>query len=725
MSTTAPPPPVPGPQRAAAPDAPQPPPGDSRPAGPAQPTEPGEPEERSQEARAAQRELFAHAPEFILGSAASFGGSLVGGAQHGVSGGQVAGDVFLGGKTEIHHHTSAAGGSVHSAGEIPRAELDRLSGDFVEGPSFAAALERLRTERVLVLSGQHATGRRTAALMLLDRLGVPTVRALQPETGPSALPAQLTGSGGHVLCDMPLSRNRPLRDAHLYAAADRLKQFDDGYLVITVEASPYLPGVTPFCWEPPPAEEVLRAFLAARKTGGAETERLLTLDPVREFLAHGHHRCAEAAEFAGRLAEYDGTAAALAGLAGFSLSAVEKQCRDWLSAPDSELGLRDKAFLISLSVFDGAPYVLAAELGDRLFVNLQRLQHPEQEPAIPVFGPSAADRLALARAEGVTRNESTDWGPVPQYLAHFREPRTAHTLLTEVWTGHPSARPALVDWLKQLARDGRPMVRTRAAAAAAMLAAADLPSAMAALVDGWALSRSFGPRVTAANALTLAQLLEAPAILRLLTQWCGDAHWARRWTAIRAFALLAPVRPDLAAPALQALAARARAEDSSPAESRNLTESTALLLSGGNRGEMLAELVRLLQDTAPVRGLALAAFVRACESDEEGSLVDWYAESGSYDAGPARDLAMLWRTALGDRAHTKAALDALRTWLYAGERRPDAGQALTLLLPGLVTTAADHGRLDHLLRTLRSADGSPERPRIADRLLSVLNPRSA
>lgn len=329
--------------------------------------------------------------------------------------------------------------------------------------------------------------------MLLDRLGVPTVRALQPETGPSALPAQLTGPGGHVLCDMPLSRNRPLRDTHLYAAVDRLKQFDDGYLVITVEAPRYLPGVTPFCWEPPPAEEVLRAFLAAREPGGAETERLLELEPVRDFLAHGHHRCAEAARFAEQLAAYDGSAAALARLAGFSLDAVEKQCRDWLSAPDGELALRDKAFLISLSVFDGAPYVLAAELGDRLFVNLQRLQHPEQEPAIPVFGPSAADRLALARAEGTTRNEPTDWGPVPQYLAHFREPRTAHTLLTEVWTGHPSARPALVDWLKQLARDRRPLVRTRAAAAVAMLATADLPSAMAALIDGWALSPPSGP----------------------------------------------------------------------------------------------------------------------------------------------------------------------------------------------------------------------------------------
>ena len=184
-------------------------------------TETAEPEEQSQEARAAQRELFAHAPGFILGSAAAFGGSLVGGAQHGVSGGQVAGDVFMGGKTEIHHHGPAAG-SAYASGEIPPARLDQLAGVFVETPAFAAALQRLRDERVLVLSGAHATGRSAAALMLLHRLGVPAVHALQPETSPAALAAQLAQPGGHVLHDMPLSRNKPLRDTHLYSARDRL-----------------------------------------------------------------------------------------------------------------------------------------------------------------------------------------------------------------------------------------------------------------------------------------------------------------------------------------------------------------------------------------------------------------------------------------------------------------------------------------------------------------------
>ncbi|MFI1162184.1 hypothetical protein ACH4UM_00910 [Streptomyces sp. NPDC020801] len=706
------------------------------PAGSAAPQEPGaptgtppveegaEPEERTQEARAAQRELFAHTPGFILGDTAAFGGSLVGGAQHGVSGGQVGGDVYMGGRTEIHHH-GPAGATSDASGEIPRARLDALAEVFTDGPAFDGALRRLREERVLVLSGAHATGRSAAALMLLHRLGVPAVHALDPETTPGALGGRLSRPGGHVLRDLPLSRNRPLRDTHLYAAREQLEKAD-GYLVVTVENSPHLPGVTPCAWVPPSALDVVRAHLSRRRPDGDDVERLLALEPVAGFLAAADRHPAEAAAFAEALGAYDGSEGALARLADFGQAAVEKQCRDWLGDPGT--GLRDKAFLISLAVFDQAPYVLAAELADQLYVHLQQLQHPEQPPEIPVFGPPAADRLTLARAEGELRGEQTEWGPVTQFTAYFREERTPRVLLTEVWTRHPSARPALVEWIGRLARDGRPLVRTRAAAATALLAAADLPSTMALLVDRWATSRAFGPRVTAANTLTLAQLLGAPVVLRLLTQWCSDGHWGRRWTAIRALGLLAPLRPDLAGPALGALAARARADASNKAERDNLTESAALLLSGGpgrRRGEVLAEFVRLLYlDTPAVRDLALAAFVRACDNAEDGALVGWYAESGMYEADAARDLATLWRTALGDRTHTRAALNALHTWVYVAGRRADAAHALELLLPALVVTADDRKRLDHELRTLRAEDGGP-RPPLADRLLTVLHPAAA
>ncbi|MEW2621221.1 hypothetical protein [Streptomyces sp. NPDC048106] len=672
--------------------------------------------ENSHEARAAQRELFAHTPGFFLGEDTRVGGSMVGGAQHGVSGGRVDGDVYLGGRIEYHSHGPAEA-TLKASGEVPRESVEELAAVFAEGPAFAAALERLRKERVLVLVGAHATGRNAAALMLVHRLGVPAVHALSPETAPAALSGALTEPGGYVLRDLPLSRNRPLRDTHLFAARDQLAR-TGGCLVVTAENSPHLPGVTPCPWAPPTAEDVVRALLRRHRPGDADA--LFALPPVARFLADTDRRPAEAAAFAGALAAYDDSPQALTRLADFGQAAVEEQCRTWLGDP--ELGLREKAFIIALAVFDQAPYVLAAELADKLFLHFERLQHPERPPTVPVFGPPAEDRLALARAASEVRQEQTEWGPVPQFMAAFRDERTPPVLLTEVWTGHPSARPALVGWLRELARDGRPLVRTRAAAAAALLAVADLPSTIALLVDGWATAQAVGPRVTAANTLALAQLLDVPIVLRLLTQWCTDGHQGRRWTAIRALGLLAPLRPDLAGPVLDALAARARIDASSPAEQDHLTESAALLLSAGpRREEVLAEFVRLLPRDAPaVRDLALAAFARACDNDEEGALVGWYADIGMYQQDTARDLATLWRAALNDRTHTRPALTALRTWVHVAARRADAATALELLLPALVITAEDRNRLDHELRTMRAEDGGP-RPPLAEHLLTVLH----
>lgn len=673
-----------------------------------------------QEAHAARRELIEHTPEFILGASAAFGGSLVGGSQHGVSGGQVAGDVFMGGKTEHHHHGSA--GPRHASGEIPRAELDRLAAVFAESGPFAPALERLSRERVVVLTGAHSTGRRAAALMLLHRVGVRSVRALDPDVSPASIPDQITGAHGHVLCELALSRGRPLREHHVLAARERLRE-RDGYLVVTAERTAALHGVETERWEPPRAVDILYNHLG-HLLGKSGADEVSGLDVVRDFLTHDH-RPQELAAFAERLADFHRGAVSLDELAGFSRATVERQVRQWFD--DTATGLRDKAFLISLAVFDQAPYALAAELGDRLFAELQLTEAPEEAARIPVFGSSPAERLRLARARGYEENEATEWGPVPQLMAEYEDPRTARVLLEEVWTGQPSARPALVRWIKQLAADPRPVVRTRAAACTAMLATADLPSAMAQLIDGWATTRAFAPRLIAANALTLAHLLGVPAVPRILTQWCTDRHYARRWTAIRGYALLAPLSPDQASAALDALAGRARSDASSDYEQGQLAQSAALLLAAGDRAEMLGSLAALgRQESSAVRSFVLSSFVTACTHTDEDGVLAWFTGEGVRNPDGIRDLAALWRLALSDRAHTRAALDALRSWLYEADRHPETEFALATLLPQLVVSGEDLSRLSHLLRTMPGERGGPP-PEVTGRLLTVLtspSPRS-
>ncbi|MFD4030203.1 hypothetical protein ACFWVP_06635 [Streptomyces sp. NPDC058637] len=702
------------------------------------PDAPEEEAEQPQDAWSARRDLYAHSPGIMVGASARFEGGLSGRDQHGVSGGHVVGDVIMGSKTEIYQ--LGVSSDAHTSGLVPQDSLDRTAALFVpggDGSVFTGLVERLRTERVLVLSGQHFTGRRTAALMLLNRLGATPVRALDRDTTPAALPGLLDGARGHVLCDLALRRDLPLRDTHLLALRDRLVE-QDAYLVITVDPAAALEDVSVAHWRPPRSRAVLEAHLTARPDGpaglGAEAAALLEHRSVKEFLDRGH-QLREVAAFARLLARVATGRAAGHELEHFSLAALESQVEEWFGDPSASLS--DKAFLVSLAAFDEAPYALTAELSDALYALLQKTEDPSKSPLVPVFGNAAGGRLNRARAERYEENEMTEWGPVAQRKARYRDDRTALVLLREVWTGHPSARPALVAWLDRLADDGRPLVRTRAASTAAVLAAADLPSAMALVITRWATSRRYRQRLVAVNALTLAHFLGAPNVLRILGSWCTGGDRRERWTAIRAYALIGPAHPAQALLALRSAACthfaagdgRGGDTDRLAEEIDELSSSVALLLLSPAGGQVLAEMESWLGDEPALRDLALRAFLYACahpqDDDPAGSpapLLEWYAQASAVRAPQARDLTDLWAAALRDRHHTDDALAVLRTWTWSADHLPRAEAALTALLSDLAETETDRRRLAHLLRTMPAEDGGATPPPVAGRMLAVVDP---
>ncbi|MCZ1001495.1 hypothetical protein O1M63_31070 [Streptomyces mirabilis] len=189
------------------------------------------------------------------------------------------------------------------------------------------------------------------------------------------------------------------------------------------------------------------------------------------------------------MAGYDGGEAAAARLAEFGQAAVEQQCREWLSDPESTL--RDKAFLISLAVFDRAPYVSPPSSRTSCSCTSSACSTPRSRRRSRCSGspPRPGSRGPAPRGSARRGDRMGPGAAVHRVLPEGGHPRA---LLTEVWTD--ILGPARADRLaEELARDGRPVVRTRAAAATAMLALADLPSAVALLIDGWAVSKTFGP----------------------------------------------------------------------------------------------------------------------------------------------------------------------------------------------------------------------------------------
>ncbi|MGW3418636.1 hypothetical protein [Streptomyces phaeochromogenes] len=676
-------------------------------------------EQQRQEAWAARRALIAHGPSFVQPLARS--ATQIARDQFGVSGGFIQGNVnIFGGRLRHPDHLS---------GEIPRARIEKLSDVFCRCPSFDDALDRLRTDKVVILSGGRATGRGSAALMLLSLLGVDRMRSLDPPDSVSALPGQLEGAAGYLLLDLAISRSHPLREPHLLGLRERLED-TGGHLVITVEPSAALDDIPYIRWEPPPAEDMLRSHVA-RHGGEAAWAGLSDLAPVREFLTRPQQP-SDIAEFAQQLITFHHGEIDEEKLTALGEAAVEAQVSRMLT--DDQRTLRDKAFLVSLAVFDKAPYAVAAELGDGLYVRLQKTADPRQSPTIPVFDGSREARLRFAGAKGYVDTEITEWGTlIGQYFAAFREERTASALLHEVWNRHPSARPALAEWIRELAEDGRPLVRTRAASATAQLADADLSSAMAHLIEPWADDDYFGSWLTAANALTMAQLLSVPHIFQILHDWCTGENESRRWTAIRTYGLLGPVHHEQALKALLEAIRRPAQDDydqdgdeDADAEEEALQFADALeVLLLAVREPVLSELAERLNDRA-LRTHALLAFLQACKQSKEDDsdrpyVLDWYAQAtAADDTTTTRHLVSFWKALLADRAHNASALGVLRRWVLKANDDPESESALASLLPAVATTPTNHRRVSHLLRSVRDSGRAPSP--VADRLLKRLPP---
>ncbi|MDH6541471.1 hypothetical protein [Streptomyces sp. SPB4] len=694
-------------------------------ADPGKPATPGDPDDTGQGADEKSAQPEEAAPQRAWDTLRDIGRHAPASARFtGRNNGVVAGEIN-GNVTRNEHHYYGASGPTRTSGEVPAAELDRLALTFVsDGTPFEELLERLLEERVLVLTGVPFTGRRTAALMLLRRAGATPVHAIDRETRPSALLQQLTKgeAPGHVLCDLVTSRDEPLRETHLLSLRDHLLKHG-GHLVITTGLRPWIEDdVRTRMWEAPRTDVLLRSRLE-RRTGEAAARRLLELAEVQEFLPRAHQP-REVVAYAAELMRFASGEIGEEALRDTSSGLLDEQVREWFEADEDTLHLREKAFLIALAAFDAGPYALTAELSDLLFQELQATANSKLPKTVPVFGTHIAHRLRTARARHYPAREMTEWGPVEQLMAEFLDSRTAFVLLREVWTGHPSARPALVSWLGELIVDGRPFVRTRAAATVGALAFTDLPSAMALVIAPWAVSRSPLQRVGAVSSLALAHRVGAPNILRIADDWTADSDLRLSWVGIRVQGLLGAERPR---EALAALRVQARKqydpEKPGPLESE-LAQSVELLLLSPEAEDVLSEVLRTLDDHRSVFRISVSGFLGACRHTEEESglplVLRTYRQTRLDGTPAAHGIPRLWRAALDDPSFTAEALDVLRGWVLAADRDEDTSWALADLLPKLVDGATAAHRIGHLLHTVRGDDGGP-RPAAADDLLTALH----
>ncbi|MCB5178651.1 hypothetical protein [Streptomyces antimicrobicus] len=664
-------------------------------------------QQKPQDAWDTQRDLHRHAPRSLRFR----------GTNHGVFAGSVAGGVTI--------NNFGPSGPLRTSGEMPPADLAAETEGFVrDGTRFDVLLDRLRRDPLLVLDGARATGRRTAALMLLRELGATPVHVIDRKTAPQDIAGHVRDgkAGGYVLCDLVTSPDKPLRESHVLALRDALR--DHGaFLVVTTGLRPWVEEDVPTStWHPPAAGPLLRRRLDG-PLASSEVDRLMARPVVTDFVAR-EPQPREVVAYAGQLVRYARGEVDENTLEQTSLEALERQVQEWFEADETTVHLREKAFLIAQAVFDDGPYALTAELSDLLFLALQKTVNSELPSKVPVFGTNIGKRLQLGRVRGYEAEEPTEWGPVVQRKTAFHDNRTAPVLLQEVWIGHPSARPALVAWLDRLVEDRRPFVRTRAAATVAALASADLPSAMALIVERWAVSRNAQRRTGAVSSLVLAHEAGAPNVLRIVDDWTTGEDPQRCWVGVRAQGLLGKDRPEAAFAQLRIQARRQYGKTPDPLLAGELAQSVEVLLLSEAAPRVLAEVLRTLDDHKAVRRLSMDGFLRACghTADGPGScplVLGQFAQARAAGGPAAEAVPRLWRYALGDRALTSDALDRLTAWVRAADTDPRTESALADLLPTLIGDTTDLHRVQHLLATVRGEDGGP-RPAVADRLSALL-----
>ncbi|NGO71040.1 hypothetical protein [Streptomyces boncukensis] len=343
-----------------------------------------------------------------------------------------------------------AGIDVSRPGPDPRQvtddELARLARRFVPPGHLAQAHDTLQTHRIALVTGDSGSGRRCAALMLLDGLPRSTGRFHElldrgEDGGGRALDPGDVGDGDRLLLDLVhLARER--RDALLRELG--------GFMATVRERNGYLSVVLPpdreFTLSPelfslavrivrPPARDVLFCHLreeGIRADAGERGEERLT-----QFLERASmERVGTLAVHIRRARQYEGEGAGFGSWLTTALTA--------LSPTDTEIAERlrqagdgrQRALLLAAAFLYGARADAVSHAADEL---VTQANHPA------VATPPLAHEPLATRLHTVGAS-IRDGGRV-----FLRELDRDRTVRAHGWDNFPALRPALYEWVARIA----------------------------------------------------------------------------------------------------------------------------------------------------------------------------------------------------------------------------------------------------------------------------------
>jgi hypothetical protein len=469
----------------------------------------------------------------------------------------VAGDQTINLFTGAWRTSESSDGHVELA--MGRDLLRERTAGYVQPGMYAAARHILQEHHVLVLHGRAHWGKRVTALHLLNELAGDDVRMVSPDEEISTLSqVNLTQGCGYFVHNLAPTPARRLSLFQVNLLSEKLRKARAFY-VATVDSRVPLTGLpdshTVSCEEPPDARQVLLALLGNLAVEQAKVEELLAEERLLEFLGTG-----PCPPQVGRLAELLVQVArgdvdldeALGGLQ----EQVHKDIEEWFS---QHADRRDRAFMVSLGVYDGAAYQDALFAADRLDGLIESIEEPDGPTGRTIFSPRTAEHLAEVGARIQRVEKEASLGPMPVEVVEFKNPLYASSLLDVLWDQHGYARGPVLSWLKSLAVDRHLEVRIRASLAIGFLSTHGFGYIQEEVLSDWSQAEDYRKRQAVAWMLAIPALdpMLAPVVRELLRSWSDpeSSRW-RRLTAAGAYGAQVGMEfPDAALRGLRQIAA--------------------------------------------------------------------------------------------------------------------------------------------------------------------------
>jgi hypothetical protein len=637
----------------------------------------------------------------------------------------------------------------------------------------------LRERRLLILSGQQATGRSTTALRLLDELCGGAVSRLDPSTDLVGFDADELEEGRGYLGELP-NRCPELTGGQADRLADLFRR-SSCYLILIVppdwargEAFVTYGSDCPA----PKLEELLDHHIRAQLRGADPDEledTVLTLARSRHILdvVGPAPSVREAVNVAGLLVAHGRGEIALEQVEATCRQFVDRQVEEWFD--DLRLAARGEAadkqraltaFRLAVAVLHdmprGAALQAAEELGERLCKVAQPLRTSGREL-------TAAPDPTMWSAARVQSGDLTityrGGGAITTESLKFRDERYPQALLTHVWRRHHNLRPPIVDWLNALATDDRRYIQVCAAQAAGVLCWIDFPWTSHELLEPAACAEPSEDRTEdeawqlrwfAALALDQAALDDKvyPIVRGFLREWRRRGSIAQRCTAALAYGYAIGQRSlDTTLVELRVLGTPQEFDKGTDHDEEIYNEhgdviwaagmSLARLLAAGAHHEVLERLVRwtapnqrrsvqllALQTTSLVTDLRVRHLSERqfAGGREDAALPARFAQRLTWplmlalmDDDPIfrSGAVLLFRFALASQFRDGFA-EQLGRWMVAAQDDAAGVDLLAAFLADLATEPAEYELLRHLVarRVRRWAD--PIRTDVATRLLAAL-----